>query len=462
MDEDERFLEIDSQRHRIVPGEETPAADAELRIPLGGDDPADELCGRPHPAGILPPATTPAKPFAEDRPGRDETTLRLVEPAGEGAGLPGGPHADTDEGGEEIGRDGQARSLRNPVDRTDQLQAVALADDGGKHVGQRLPRSLDPRRHDPRGDDRRLQQPEVVTTEIEDLAQIGDVGRGVEVDARQPEQRLVDDSKEHLHRRPGPGIAPVDAQIDRHIEHSRRLGAIHPEEEDVAPAGMRQIHPDRRRFLEERERGHRPGRPAPEQLGADAERVVVGMADPEHPLVAADRPHRLPHLIGQRLQPQFAVGARQGARQSGGRPVGLLAREEDVDRLLETPTEEMVDGCGGDQPRRRGRLAEGRGELVAVDGGEKEQRPDAAVEIGTLAPEGIEGRRLGKQARRARAPAHLVDRAITRARVGRGDDFDEPAHGTCGCRARSSTICASTWERSRPERARAIWAVSRP
>ena len=66
------------------------------------------------------------------------------------------------------------------------------------------------------------------------------------------------------------------------------------------------------------------------------------------------------------------------------------------------------------------------------------------------------------QARRARAPAHLVDRAIARIRVGRGDDFDEPAHGTCGCRARSSTICASTWERSRPERARAIWAVSRP
>ena len=103
MDEDERFLEIDSQRHRIVPGEETPAADAELRITLGGDDPADELCSRPHPAGILPPATTPAEPFAEDRPGRDETTLRLVEPADEGAGLPGGPHADTDEGGEEIG-----------------------------------------------------------------------------------------------------------------------------------------------------------------------------------------------------------------------------------------------------------------------------------------------------------------------------------------------------------------------
>ena len=462
MDEDERFLEIDSQRHRIVPGEKTPAADAELRIPLGGDDPANELCGRPHPAGILPPAATPAEPFAEDRPGRDETTLRLVEPAGEGAGLPGGPHADTDESGEEIGRDGQARSLRNPVDRTDQLQAVAGADDGGKHVGQGLPRSLDPRRHDPRGDDRRLEQPEVVTTEIEDLAQIGDVGRGVEVDARQPEHRLVDDPEEHLHRRPGKDIAPMDAQIDRHIEHPCRLGAIHPEEENVAPASMRQIHPDRCRFLEEWERGHSPGRPAPQQLRADAERVVVRMANPEHPLVAADRPHRLPHLIGQRLQPQFAIGARQGTRQGGGRSVGLLAREEDVDRLLKPSTEEMVDGCDGDQPRRRGRLAEGRGELVAVDGREKEERPDAAVEIGTITPEGIEGRRLGKQARRARATAHLVDRAIPCARVGRGDDSDEPAHDSCGCRARSSTICASTRERSRPERARAIWAVSRP
>ena len=44
-------------------------------------------------------------------------------------------------------------------------------------------------------------------------------------------------------------------------------------------------------------------------------------------------------------------------------------------RSVESFAAEMVDGCGGDQPRRRGRFAEGRGELVAVDGGEKEQRP---------------------------------------------------------------------------------------
>jgi hypothetical protein len=83
MDEDERFLEIDAQRHGVMPGKEAAATDPELRIPFGGHDPADEFRGRPHPAGILPPAATPAKPLTENRPGRHEAPLLLVEPPGE-------------------------------------------------------------------------------------------------------------------------------------------------------------------------------------------------------------------------------------------------------------------------------------------------------------------------------------------------------------------------------------------
>ena len=315
MDEDERFLKIDAQRHGVMSGEEAAATDPELRIPLGGDDPADELRGRPHPAGILPPAATPAEPLTENRPGRHETPLLLVEPACERAGLAGGPHADTDQRGEEVCRNGEPRSLRNPVDRADELQAMPGADHGGKNVGKRLSRSLDPRWHDPRSDHRRLQQPEVIPAEIEHLAEIGDVGRGVEVDARQPQQRLVDDPEIDLHRRPGGRVTAVHAEVDRHVENAGGLGAIHPQEEDVAPAGVRQIHPHRRRFLEERERRPGAGRPAFEQLGSDAERMVVGMPDPEHPLIATDRPHRLPHLIGERLQAKLTVGAGKGARQ---------------------------------------------------------------------------------------------------------------------------------------------------
>ena len=42
----------------------------------------------------------------------------------------------------------------------------------------------------------------------------------------------------------------MHTEIDRHIENSGTLGMIHAQKEDVAPAGMREVHPHRRRFAE--------------------------------------------------------------------------------------------------------------------------------------------------------------------------------------------------------------------
>ena len=69
----------------------------------------------------------------------------------------------------------------------------------------------------------------------------------------------------------------------------------------------------------------------------------------------------------------------------------------------------MVNGRGWNQPRRCGRVLEGRGEMVAMDGGKEEQRPDAPVEIGAIAPVGLEGCRFRQEQRSACAPAGFVD-----------------------------------------------------
>ena len=60
-----------------VPRQQPAAADAELRVALGGERPLDQLDPRPHAAGVLPPAAGPAEPLAEDRPRRDQPPLRL-------------------------------------------------------------------------------------------------------------------------------------------------------------------------------------------------------------------------------------------------------------------------------------------------------------------------------------------------------------------------------------------------
>ena len=73
-----------------------------------------------------------------------------------------------------------------------------------------------------------------------------------------------------------------------------------PEEEDVAPRAVREVHAHRRALAQDRESV--PSRRALQQLAADAQRLIGGMADAEHPLVAAHRAHAAAHLIGERLE----------------------------------------------------------------------------------------------------------------------------------------------------------------
>ena len=50
-----------------------------------------------------------------------------------------------------------------------------------------------------------------------------------------------------------------------------------------------------------------------EKLGAQAQRVVGGVAGAEHPLVAAHGAHGAAHLVGERLEAEAAVSGGERA-----------------------------------------------------------------------------------------------------------------------------------------------------
>ena len=127
-----------------------------------------------------------------------------------------------DQGREERGRDGQARALRDVVHRAHELEPEAGADHPGQQVGQALPRPLDAGRDDARGDDRGLEQAQVVLGEVEDLGEARHVGGGPEVDAGQAQDRLLDDAEVGLDRRARGVVAAVDAEVHRDVQDLAR------------------------------------------------------------------------------------------------------------------------------------------------------------------------------------------------------------------------------------------------
>jgi len=74
--------------------------------------------------------------------------------------------------------------------------------------------ALDTRRNNTRRDHRCLEQPEIVAGKIEYLREGGDVRTRRQVNADQPQQRLIDDAQIRLHRRRWAAAAPTHGQVD--------------------------------------------------------------------------------------------------------------------------------------------------------------------------------------------------------------------------------------------------------
>ena len=159
VDEDQAVLQLSraSRRRRrrgqnVVARQQAAPADAVFRIAWPSRDAFDELDARPDAAGILPAAAGAAEPLAQDGARGDEPALGFRQWAVERLGLPGGPHADGDQRGEQVGGDRQARALGDAVDAADELQPMPGPDDARQQIGQALPGTFDARRHDARRD----------------------------------------------------------------------------------------------------------------------------------------------------------------------------------------------------------------------------------------------------------------------------------------------------------------------
>ncbi len=204
-----------------------------------------------------------------------------------------------------------------------------------------------PGRHDASGDDRRLEQAEVVLRKVEYLRQVGDVRRRAEVNADQAEQRFLDDAQVGLDGRARRGVTSMYPQVNGDVEHLGALGEIHAQEEDVAPAAVREVHAHRGAFAQNRVGA--VARVGPQQLRPDAQRVIGRVPHAEHPLIAAHRADAAADLVGQRLKRQPVVSRRQGARDGVAGAFRLLHRQEMINGLLEPALEQVLVAFEGDE-----------------------------------------------------------------------------------------------------------------
>ena len=380
--------------------------------------------------------------------------------------LAGGAHARRDQATEQAGGDGQPRSLGNVVDLADNLDAVP------RHAGQRCQQlfqrfggAFHARRDNARSDYGRLQQPQVIAREIEDLGHGRDFDAGLQIDAHEAQHRPVDHAKVGFHRWPGrirPGAA--HGEIDGDVQHARAFRKIHPQKEDVAPAAMRQVHAHRRGFAEDGE--ERVRGPPRKHLRPDAQRVIGGVAGAEHPLVTLHGAHAAAHLVGQRLESQRAVTGGQSARYRRVWPRRGLSGQEHVESLVEAAFQQAGVARVGNRRACAGPLQPR--DVETVDGVQEKQRPYAFVEIVARPAEAIERFALGHQLPQSGRAAEGIERAVAGGGIAGEDDGGQLAHcappgaSTASRMASSSTNWASTSARSRPSSARASCAVSRP
>ena len=383
----------------LVGRQESTAADPGLGVALAGRDPLDDLDAGEDPARVLPSASRPAQPFAEDRPGDDDGGFLGVERAGQVPGLAGGPHQDRDQGREQVGGDRQPRPLGDVVDLADDLQAVPGADDGAEQVGE-LDRGPFERGGDQaRGDHAGLDQAEVVVAEVEQLVERGHVLAGVEVDAGQAEQRLGDHPDPGLDRGRRLGVAAEHSEVDRDVEDPGPFGVVHPEEEDVGPGGVRQVEPDRGPLDQDREEA--VVGVAFQEPGVDPDRVLVHGADAEHPAVPLAAPDRPADLVGQGLVGDPLVGLGQGTGDRAVDPVAGDRLAERGDRLLEPPLHQV--GEAGKRDRPAGGDVRGVLDPEPVDRMEEDRGADPLVEVPGVGPERFQ--LVGKPEDLGRRPA---------------------------------------------------------
>ena len=400
---------------------EPAAADAKFGVALGGEHAFDQFHARPDAAGILPAAARTAEPFAEDGARQHEPAFVFLERTMQRTGLAGCSHAQRNHGGQQARGDGQPRAFGNTVDGADEFEPPALPHHPRQQVGEALARAFHAGWNDAAGDDRRLEQAEVIFGEIEHVGQVRDVGGGAEVHARQAQHRFIQHAQVGFHRRPRDGIASMHAEVNRDVQHLRALGIIHAEKENVAPAAMRQVHAHRGAFAQDRVGAVLVA--ALQQLGPDAQRMIGGMAHAEHPLIAAHRAHAAADLVRQRLQGQPLIGHGQRAGNRVGRPIRRLRLEKSGDGLFKSALQQLrVAGKRNQGPGVDIRLQR---QMKPVDGIKKQQGANPFVKIFTAMTERLEFGAFDQQLRHRCGAANGVERLVAHRRVRRGDELNE-------------------------------------
>ena len=170
------------------------------------------------------------------------------------------------------------------------------------------------------GDDGSFEQSEVVFRKVENFPEAVDGGGGFEIDGGEADDGLVDDAEVGLNGRGCFGIAAVDTEVDRDVDHFGTFGEIHPEEKDVRPSTVGEVHADGGAF-EKDGCGVFGGS---EELRAEAQGVVGGMTHAEHPLVATDGADGFAHLVGEGLEGELVVGVGKSGGNGVARSFGLL------------------------------------------------------------------------------------------------------------------------------------------
>ena len=290
-------------------------ADAPLGVALGGGDALDQLdAGKDPPESCQPP---PEPPSHSPRIARATTTLASSGSSGP-VRLRAWPVARIKSAISEASRLVETAS-RDPLGMSLTLLTISSPWPGrtirASRSASRVLRSLEGRGDQPRGDHRRLDQAQVVVAEVEQLLQAVDVLAGVQVDARQAEDRLGDDPQpatrsagrgvDRGRGRPGRPRYSAPARLRENPCPGRRCRTSRCARGPAAPASAR---PGSGRAPSSDSRSR--------SRGMDPQRVLVGAADPEHPAVALAAPDRAPHLVGQGLKGDLFVGLRQRAGRS--------------------------------------------------------------------------------------------------------------------------------------------------